>query len=966
MKKVVLALAVLGVAVVLVWWLRGDDDAGTVRTATASKPGTTARAAATARPPAKPASVGGKVTRSADGAAVAGAVVALARAELGEDFGTVGAPTIVATTDDSGAWRAPQVPPGDYVVTAAARGLLPSAGERMTLQSGEQRTLDFTLAAGGTAVRGTVSDVGGGPIANARITAKRTEVRLAANPELVALTGDDGTYELTLPDGDYRLRADHDDYTAQSEEAQVEGKPLVIDFTLVPGALIRGQVVARDTREPVAGALVRASLQGARGEGARDVVAEADGSFVLRGLAAGAVEISARARGYATASPAVVQVGIGEHVEDVQVFVDRAYSISGRVVKTGTQDGIAGARVGAFSMKGGQGDALEPTDASGAFEIVGLRAGSYILYAAAENTTLEIGKSVTIVDRDVTDVVIELGTGVTLSGRVEPPHVAQIALELEGEIGLGNMFEMAKTMLVRAESDATGAFALRHVPPGKFKLVASTKEGSVGKLPVVVAATDQTGLVVTLEKRASIAGRVIDTNGKPAPGVTVRASPTDRRGMTMSSIMLDRGHRKSGPDGSFNIVGLEPGKYVLRTTETIMDMTFSRTNDKQPDVTVELAAGAEKTGVTLTVAARDGVIRGTVLGADGKPAADAWVTTHLQGDIPDGMPASVAAYLPASSREPVLSDDGGRFVIDRLHPGTYTVIAEGPRGSSRGEVKSVKTGTSTTVKLAALGKLVVTVTERGTPVKTYDVECTSQRRDIERHAVTDDGSYALENLPPAEYTCQIDAATGTGEGKVTVPSGEAKLAVALSAFGSLTGVVVNVLTNKPVPGLSIIADTRDGSGFIAAMAGQGVKTDGSGRFVVERVRAGKGQLMILGRDHAISSMASHEYTAKEGERTDLGTIKIAPPRTTEAGTFGLATEIDGDALKVTSVDAGKPAAQAGIVVGDRIVAVEGQAVKTVGADLARKLLSSGTVGIGETYRLGLERGPTVTITSVKW
>ena len=43
---------------------------------------------------------------------------------------------------------------------------------------------------------------------------------------------------------------------------------------------------------------------------------------------------------------------------------------------------------------------------------------------------------------------------------------------------------------------------------------------------------------------------------------------------------------------------------------------------------VTLTAVEHKTGVVLAVDRPDGVIRGVVTGADGKPIADAWVSVH--------------------------------------------------------------------------------------------------------------------------------------------------------------------------------------------------------------------------------------------------------------------------------------------------------------------------------------------------
>jgi Carboxypeptidase regulatory-like domain len=953
-------VALVGIAV-LVWWLRRGD--GPPAKSTGGSAAVTQKSdRPAARPPAQPASVSGKVTRKADGTGVAAAVVSLARAELGASFSQVTVPTIIVSADANGAWEAKGVQPGDYMIAATAKGFLPSARDKISIASGEQRT------GIGTKVSGTVSDVGGGPVISARVTARSSEFSLKAGAELVALTGADGKYELSLPDGRYRLSAGHDDYTSDTEQAEVAGKPLVVDFTLIPGAVIRGVVVARNTRKPVPGAMVQA--EGGRGRGrGTTTFADEEGRFVLRGLSSGAVAITARGRGYASSSPTTVQVGIGEEAEDVQVLVDGAFSIIGKVVAKTTQAPIVGARLGGFSMTGGGAEALAPTDADGVFEIAGLRPGSYMIFAAAEHTLMEIGKQVEVVDKDVTGVVIELGTGVTIAGRVEPPGPAALGLELEGEVGVANMFEAVKTMMVKGEADASGNFELANVPPGKFQITARTKEGSAGKAPVTIAAVDQSGIVVMLAKRASIAGRVVDTNGKPQVGIRVMANP--EKGAFRMGNMMDRNEVASGPDGTFKIVGLDAGKYDVAQRD--FEAMMGGGKDRKKNL-VELTEGQERTGVTVTVEARDGVIKGTVIGADGKPAADAWVTASREREVKGGEGDEMRARFGGGKSEPALTGPDGRFTITKLRTGSYTLAADGPRGASRGEKHGVKVGDSAQIQLASLGTLVVTVTQKNQPVKSYDLSCDSAAFDVERHADTTDGAYQLENLPPGEYKCKVDAELGTGEGKVTVTtphaerssSDETKLAVSLSVFGSLAGQVVSVLSGKPIPDLDVIVQNEGNPrSFIEAMTGKGIKTTADGKFVAERVPAGKGKLMFAGKA-GFGAMESSDYVAKEGERVDLGEIKIVPPRTTEAGTYGFATEPKGDVLEITSVTEGSPAQAAGIVVGDRIVTVETLPVKAIGVEIVKKLLSSGIVGVGQTVHLGLEKGSTATVTSVKW
>jgi uncharacterized GH25 family protein len=974
---VILAVVAIG----MIWWLRGRGDHGGAKPSAAQ---TSASVSRNAKPrvPAKPATVSGKVTRKADGSPVAGAVVSLAWAEIGADFSGPKRPTIVATTDDKGAWVAKEVPPGDYMTAATGKGLLPSSRDKVAIASGEDRTgIDFVLEAGGQPVRGTVSDVLGGPIASARVIAKRDNWSLDNDVEFVTLTGADGTYELTLLDGDYRMAATHDDYTKDTDSVEVEGKPVTHDFKLIPGGMVRGQVVARDTGKPVPGAIVVGEpTHRSFSDQHASAIADANGQFLIRGLRSGAIQIQASARGYASGQPTNVQVGIGEEVEGVVVYVDGAFSITGRVVKKGTKDGVAGARVGVFSMsQGSQAEAPDPTDADGAFEVIGVRPGTYMMFAAAQGWMLELGKNVEVVDKDVTGVIVELGAGVTLSGRVEPGAVATVSLELEAEVGITNMFEAVKAAMCRGQSDATGAFTLKNAPPGKFKLQATTKEGTKGFIPITVAGVDQSGLVVPIKPHASIAGRVVDSSGKPVPGMEVSAHADDEKPQMFSINGFSQGVT-SAADGTFKLVGLDAGKYEVRAHDRFDFSAFMPGKDKDKKrVMVELAEGQQKTGVTLTVEAHDGVIRGVVMGADHKPAADAWVTARREREPIKGMSEDMDERFGWwNETEPVLTNTEGRFTIDKLKTGKYTVTAEGPRGSSRGETKGVNTGDSTTIQLASLGTLVVTVTQANKPVTKYDVSCDGPVGDIARHAEAADGTFTLDHLAPGDYKCKVRADAGTAEGKVAVPAGEAKLAFAIAAWGSLTGVVVSMFDGKPLPGLLVIAGGWEDSAAMAEVfTGGGIKTDANGKFVVEKVAAGKGNLMLAPPSGPMTSMEMRPFEAKAGQRVDLGTIKIVPPRTGDAGTFGITTEPEltsvpdggmptGSKLTVTAVKEGGPAALAGIVEGDKITALNGQLVKDLGPMTAHKLLESGSVNVGQTVKVTLERGATVTMTSVKW
>src|SRR5258706_14880420 len=151
-----------------------------------------------------------------------------------------------------------------------------------------------------------------------------------------------------------------------------------------------------------------------------------------------------------------------------------------------------------------------------------------------------------------------------------------------------------------------------------------------------------------------------------------------------------------------------------------------------------------------------------------------------------------------------------------------------------------------------------------------------------------------------------------------------------------------------------------------ALTGGEPASDGGGRFIVSKVSAGPGLVIAFGKSGSLQPLANHSYSAVAGQRIDVGSIKIVPPRTTDAGTLGMATEVEAAALAVTSVSPGGPAALAGVVAGDKITAIDGHALADVTPKIAQTMLSSGTIGIGQTVSLALERGTTVSVTSVKW
>lgn len=922
-----------------------------------------------ARAPSVPASIAGRVTRKSDGGGIAGAYVSVARAELGALFLPSETPTIVVLTDATGAWRVPQIAPGSYTIGATALGMLPGSIEKLAIASGAAKTgVDLALDAGGTLVRGTVTDIGGGPIEGARITVKPDkDMEIRVPVEYVTVTGADGRYQLTLQDGDFSAIASDEDYAKLEKNLEVAGQPVTLDFTLLPGASIHGIVVTQDGK-PVPGALVQVSQPGQNGQ--VESFSKDDGTFVLKGLGTGALSLTATGRGYTSDAPTVVEVGIGEDVDGVRVVVDRALMISGHVVKKGTKDGIAGVRIGMFSFKGVQALAVDPSEEDGYFEVHGVKAGSYMAFAMGEDVMIEIGQPVEVVDKDVTDVVIEMARGATLRGRVEPPIVTSISIELDAsKIGIGNLFEAIKSALVRAQSKADGTFELHNVPPGTFTLAARAKDGRTGKLAVVVTAADQDNLVLRLEPRASVAGRVLDAKGGPVAGVRVDARrPSDNLDFSINDSPTGSATARTADDGAFKLVGLDDGKLTVSVVDDHGPLAWAhpvKADKPQAPIELEIAKAEQRTGLVLTVEARDGWIRGIVVGADRKPVADAWVSAAIE--VPD--PAKDGTSAAGDGTTPILTGADGKFAIEHLRHVAYTITVDGPRGASRATKRKVNTGDTVTITLEPLGTLTGRVTASGAPVATFDISCTAAAGNAQRRVTNPAGTYTLDRIAPGSYKCSVTSDAGTATSPIEIPAGPAKLDVALTAYASVTGVVVNALTGAPVPGVRAMAASENADSDVigAAMIGRGPSTDASGRFVVDKVAPGKGNVALIPKDGGFLQLASREYTAVAGQRVDVGTIKIVPPRTGDAGTLGLGTSVEDGKLLVANVKDGGPAALAGIVLGDHIVSIDGHPVTD--PEVGRQLVASGTVAVGQVVVLGVDRAgtpATASITAVAW
>ena len=849
------------------WWSRSRAAEPVARTASEPRPGS---APAAGRPPGRPAALAGlTIAVSDDRGPLAGAVVRLAPA---------GGDIVVVATGGDGVARAEHLEPGAWSVSAAATGHLPAAVARH-LAPGADDHLAIKLATGGLPLTGTVSDATGGPVAGARIDAARLTRQAAPGDEVATtLTGPDGKYRLTVAEGGVLVAAASPDYAAQSRYVEVGPTGAVADFALVPGGVIEGVVRDERTKQPVAGARVVATRDSPAmklAEGvARHATAGSDGRFRLGGLRPGAWELTATDPGRHTRVATTVGLGVADQVSDVELLLGPGPTIRGHVVDDAGK-AVAGTSVRAVTRATSYG---VDADATGAFFLDGLAPGAYAL-SATGGAYLPQGRTrVELADRDVDGVVVTVRRGTSITGHIEPRQPCELQIEAVDS-------PVAFTGTSRTAAGADGAFAIGPVSDGGMKLTARCASGDHGEAQVQVA-SGMPDVVVAVVPGASIAGHVLDGDGKPFAGAGVSASEVSRG----EHIEMTNGRITSGVQamtdatGAYHIAGLAAGSYQVTALDRGRAM---RLRSKPPQI--ELGAAEHKTSVDLIIERATGTIRGTVTGPDGRPLADAWVSAVQAlpdlaglggGRPPTGSTQYRQVSTVATRNEgeddavaPSLTDAQGHYEIGGLPPATYTVVAEAQRGQLRARAANVVPDATVDLRVLGISSLAGNVTGPAGAVAVFSVELDGPSP--AQRSFTG-GSYSFARVDPGTYTVRVQATEGSGSATVTVaPDQPATLDIALAANAIVIGKLVDP-AGAPIAGqdLALVPDRGDGH-LSVTIDGLPPTTGADGSFRLEH-RAERCALLVMRPPQPTTRRG---LLLESGKTLDLGTITVAPPTT---------------------------------------------------------------------------------------
>lgn len=859
----------------------------------------------------------------ASGVAVKDAVVTLTNT-LSRELAVASTPVPAASLRSSkaGAFRADGLAPGRYAAVATARGH-GAATIDVDLKAGREVAVDLRLPSAGPVLSGTVVDREGGPVAGAPVLASPWQIFRTDDVPLAfgTTTADDGRYELALPVGSYAVRVEADGYVP-AETLVAFARASTATFQLTPAASLSGRVVDRASGAPVPFAtvfvdattaslsrLVNGSSEAVEAGGGvtfSTTTANEDGHFAFHTLPAGRYVVAARSERRAGVASRAVAATLGRPGE-VVVPLDPGASVEGRVVDAETDAPIPDARV----TLGGQW--VRPrrsahTDATGRFRFDGLLAGPHWVRAEA------VGHGVVFESFDLRDGTPRpIALRVHRSGRVSGTVRDRFGMPVVG----ADVRLQAADVMRTTRTAQDGRYEIAEVGPAAFELVAIAADGFASARSEALTPEAHKVIDLVLAPGAMISGTVRWDDGSPAADVAVAGAGLGAL-TTAASATDSAGRYTIGPFAA-GTVG------VLATRKGGPRFKFGGT-DRSDYRNVVVASGQVRSGVDLTKGRGGRSVSGVVLGPDDRGISGALVIA--------GFEAGASAF----PGEHALSDDEGRFVIDDVADGAFTLWASHP-DYAEGEEHHIKAGaTGVIVKLGVSGVVRGRVVDGDGAVTSFSVELApshgsggsrsavpGERHPTERLEVRDPaGAFEFQGCKAGPYQLIVHTADGRAAHRAVAVAPGAQgepVTVRLEDGATLTGRVVELGTAHPIAHAEV-------SVWAAAGIVRVVSTDAEGRFRL--VGIAPGQSGTLSVQASSDFVIEHRVLAGEAvsgtlDVGDIALLRRNRDRSFAKGDIGeLGVSFRTDLFGHTSIVELLPngaGAQAGLRVGDTILRV---------------------------------------------
>jgi uncharacterized GH25 family protein len=782
------------------------------------------------------ASVTGVIINS-DGQPIAGAKVSLYAPETIESrrlrlVSTTPERTALATvTTDSKGTFSFDSPKGQSVVdvTVQASGYAP---DLVRLLADDDAGAIALVAA--PMQRGTIT-ASGKPVADAAV------VWFGNNTDFLVKTDAEGHYSVPDPTKwANRLIVVHPDYAMVDDVAQGPRMTPKLDRSLSAGSTITGRVLAEDGKSGVAKASLFVD------DFPVGVTAD-DGSFKIAHAPANWQDVQAR-----SGNLAGVRARNGNAASNIRLA--KSAKVTGVVRDAKTQLPIANAEVRlgpemmAFGRRmrgffgGGNGPVIESvlTDAKGNFSIT-TEPGRYTLWAiypgsAIANAPLSLtaGQSV---NKPLFGAAQGRVSGFVVDEDRRPVPGARLVADAVRRGGGGPMAAFIpppRAQEFEAYSGPDGRFVIRRVLTDTDVQVTALKKGFQAAQSASLklnAGEKKSGISITIPRGVAFSGRVVDSSGRPASGVSV--APVEAQG---------------GPRGAFvrravNMMARERDDDVVRTGT---DGTFTvRVKQGTYDVIFKREGLATK------------VLHGTAIDAATKPVeVKLDPSVEISGRVVRNGGGIEGVTVNAMGEEGVASaitSSDGSFTITDVTPGQMMLNVMKADAFIQ-QIRSITAPASNLlIELPAGGRITGRVVDKSShnPVASFQAGIAFQRGaggmmialpPMLKDFTSDDGTFTLENVPPGS-TQLVVSAPGYTTARIpglNVEDGKSldNVDVSLDTGVRLMGRVIGP-DGAPLSGVSIRENTSPGVRTIGPGGGVNATTDPNGEYTIEAIDPGE-------------------------------------------------------------------------------------------------------------------------------
>jgi uncharacterized repeat protein (TIGR01451 family) len=579
-------------------------------------------------------------------------------------------------TDEDGAYRLTELPPGSYLLWASGDPYLdryyggtddPDQAQLVIVaENAAVSGIDIVLPLPTGAISGVVTDADGDPVEGVYVAAYGT----TGYDSYHAVTDASGAYTFdTVRIGTYHLQFEADGFAHQyhgsvrsaDESTVVEVTPgshqTDVDATMRIGGSISGLVVD-DEGDPVDDVEVEISI----GDWTTVVDTDETGRYVVDHLLPGSFLVTFQAQGFLTQyydgvsnedEATLVAVGDEEESTNIDAALDRGASISGTLTDAdgnGIDRGWATAEGPVWTEV--------RTRSDGTYTLSGLTPGEYVVSFTGRGSLPEYFDDVTDVedatpvsveaDGSVTGIDASLSRGATISGTVTDEDglpVAGVRVDADGPTWSWTT------------SGPDGRYTVSGLVAGEYRL---TFQSDWHLMEIYDDATDWgeatpitvedhgsvTGIDVVMAAGASISGTVRDDAGNPVEDASIEIS-----GPRSAST-------RSGADGTYAAGGLPPGEYIVSFEYPDGEQVFYDGGTGWDDATPIVITGTETvTGINAGRTPVPGSLSGRITDEDGNPLHGAF-----------------AAVLDTSDDVQIaMTDEDGYWTIADLPADTYYV-----------------------------------------------------------------------------------------------------------------------------------------------------------------------------------------------------------------------------------------------------------------------------------------------------